>query len=80
LPSAGRPGEDATSRTKGAASAKLLHDVADPRRFESIGPRESLEAIDTWRALPGFADRVAAIRALLERFEPIALELIAEVG
>ncbi|TMK80784.1 MAG: antibiotic biosynthesis monooxygenase, partial [Actinobacteria bacterium] len=43
----------------------------------TIGPWESLEAIDAWRALPGFAERVAAIRAILERFEPITLELIA---
>jgi len=69
-----------TREVAGTASAKLLRDVADPRRFVTIGPWESLEAIDAWRALPGFAERVAAIRAILERFEPITLELIAEVG
>jgi len=62
------------------SSAKLLRDVTDPRRFVSFGPWESLEAIDAWRALPGFKEGVSRIRELLESFEPVTLEVVAEVG
>jgi len=64
----------------GNASAKLLRDLADPRRFVSIGPWDSLEAIEAWRALPGFRERVARMRELLDSFEPYTLDLVAEVG
>ena len=72
---------DWTSReVGGATSALLLRDVAEPRRFVSIGPWESLEAVEAWRANLGFAERVTKVRAFLERFEPITLELVAQVG
>ncbi len=62
------------------SSAKLLRDMADPRRFVSFGPWDSLEAIDAWRALPGFKESVSRIREFLESFEPVTLEVVAEVG
>ena len=62
------------------ASAHLLRDMTDPRRFVSVGPWESLEAIDAWRALPGFQERVSRIRGLLDSFEPMTLELVGQVG
>ena len=72
---------DWTRREVGGTSwARLLRDVADPRRFVSFGPWESLEAIDVWRALPGFQERVSRIREFLESFEPVTLEAVAEVG
>lgn len=72
---------DWTSReVPSASSALLLRDLADPRRFISIGPWESLAAIDAWRANPGFAERVTKVRTMLERFEPMTLELVAQVG
>jgi len=64
----------------GSPSAKLLRDVANPRRFVSFGPWDSLEAIDAWRALPGFRERVLGIRELLESFEPITMELVTKIG
>ena len=69
-----------TSEIGGKPSAKLLRDMADPRRFVSFGPWDSLEAIDAWRALPGFRERVSGIREFLESFEPRTLELVAKVG
>ena len=53
-----------------AASAKLLRDVDDPKRFISFGPWESLEAIRRWRTLEGFQVHVAALSEVVEDFEP----------
>ena len=65
---------------EGTGWGKLLQDTADAHRFISIGPWESLAAIDAWRAHPGWQDRVARIRDLLEGFEPFTLEAIVERG
>jgi heme-degrading monooxygenase HmoA len=64
----------------GADSAILLRDIEDENRFVSFGPWESREAIDAWRELEGFRERVGRIRELLEGFEPFTLESVAEVG
>jgi heme-degrading monooxygenase HmoA len=54
----------------GAGWVRLLQDEAQPNRFLSVGPWEGSEVIDQWRASDGFQQRIAAIRPLLERFEP----------
>jgi len=64
----------------GALWGRLLQDRDRPNRFLSFGPWASLEAIDTWRAHPGFAEGVGRIRPLLESLQPSTLELVAEVG
>jgi quinol monooxygenase YgiN len=63
---------------EGARRGTLLRDLGDPNRFISIGPWESIAAIDAWRALDGWKERVARIRDMLESFEPATLELVAE--
>ena len=63
---------------KGVGWGKLLRDVTDDHRFISIGPWESLAAIDSWRALDGWKERVARIRELLVGFEPSTLEAVVE--
>lgn len=65
---------------EGAAWAKLFQDRAQPNRFVSFGPWDSLEAIEAWRSHPGFAQRVGRIRELIESLEPSTLEAVAEVG
>ena len=60
----------------GARSAQLLRDRNDANRFVSFGPWESLEAIERWRSLEGFQQRVARIRELLTDFEAFTLELV----
>ncbi len=60
------------------ASAKLLRDVDDPRRFVSFGPWESLEKVARWRAQPGFHERVGRLQEVLDSFEPRTLEQVAE--
>jgi heme-degrading monooxygenase HmoA len=64
----------------GSGWAKLLRDRDAPNRFFSFGPWESLDAIEGWRSLPGWQERVGRLRELLDGFEPHTLELAAEVG
>ena len=63
----------------GSSWAKLLRDSRAPNRFISFGPWETLEAIEGWRALDGWQERVRGLRDLLDGFEPSTLELIAEL-
>jgi heme-degrading monooxygenase HmoA len=64
----------------GGSWAKLLRDRAQPNRFVSFGPWESLEQIEAWRSHPGFAERVGRIRSLIESLDPSTLEAVVEVG
>ena len=64
----------------GARRATLLRDLADSDRFVSFGPWESLEAIEAWRSLEGFKERVGQISEMLVGFEPFTLELVVEQG
>ena len=61
----------------GSSWALLLRDASDPRRFLSVGPWESMKAVEGWRASEGFQQRVGRIRELLESFEPSVLERAA---
>jgi heme-degrading monooxygenase HmoA len=69
-----------SANVEGAGRGTLLRDLSDDHRFISVGPWESLEAIERWRSLPGWAERVAKLRDLLVSFEPATLELVAERG
>lgn len=71
--------EWSSANAAGAGWAKLLRDRADENRFVSIGPWESLEAIDRWRALDGWKTRVGRIRELLEGFEALTLDAVVEI-
>ena len=64
----------------GSSWAKLMRDAAAPNQFRSFGPWRDIRAIEQWRALPGFQQRVERIRTLLDGFEPHTLELAVEVG
>lgn len=63
----------------GALWAKLLRDRENPSRFITVGPWESLDAIERWRAEPGWQERVRQIRELLDGFEPATLDLVVEL-
>lgn len=63
----------------GAGWAKLLRDVDNENRFMTIGPWASIDAIDSWRDLDGWRERIGAIRELLEGFEPATLEAVVEL-
>ena len=64
----------------GTGWARLLRDADQPNRFVSIGPWESCEDIEAWRASPGFREGVARLRPLLESFTPANLDLCVELG
>lgn len=71
---------DWSLREVGASWATLLQDRSQVSRFVSFGPWESLEQIEAWRSDPGFAERVARIRPLIESLEASTLEAVVEVG
>ena len=60
------------------ARATLLRDTESPATFLSFGPWESTEAVRSWRALPGYHDRVARLQEVVESFEPRTLTVVAE--
>lgn len=62
----------------GAGWVRLLRDRANPQRFITVGPWDSLEAIEAWRALPGWGERVGRIRELLSGFEAVTLDAVIE--
>lgn len=64
----------------GAIWAKLLRDTENDHRFVSIGPWTSIDAIDGWRQLDGWAERIGRIRQLLIDFTPGTLDPVVEVG
>ena len=66
------------STLQGLASATLLRDVDQPNRFVSFGPWAGIESVGSWRAAEGYHERIAALQALLETFEPHTLEQVAE--
>ena len=63
----------------GSSWAALLRDRELPNRFISIGPWESLDAIEAWRAEPGWSARVQALREHLDSFEPSTLDPVREL-
>ena len=63
----------------GALWVKLLRDVDNENRFVTIGPWASTDAIDRWRSLDGWRERVARVRQLLDGFEPATLEAVVEL-
>ena len=68
------------ANVEGTGRGTLLRDRDDPNRFVSIGPWESLEAIDAWRELDGWKERIGRIREMLDGVETATLELVVERG
>lgn len=64
---------------EGAGWAKLLIDGENPNLFLSFGPWEDPDAIQRWRASEGFAQRIGAMRGLLDDFEAHIAQTVAEV-
>jgi heme-degrading monooxygenase HmoA len=50
----------------GSSWSQLFPDLGDQRRFVSLGPWESMEAIEAWRSLPAFKQLVTSMREMLE--------------
>ncbi len=64
----------------GAGRGTLLRDLDDPNRFVSLGPWDSLDALESWRSLDGWKQRVEQIGEMLAGFQPATLELVVEKG
>jgi heme-degrading monooxygenase HmoA len=60
-----------------AAPALLLRDAEDPSMFVSFGPWASLSAVQNWRALAGYQERVARLSEVVESFEPRTLQVVS---
>ncbi len=56
--------------------ALLLRDAESPQTYVSFGPWEDVEAVQMWRSLPGYQERVARLREVLEELEPKTLEVV----
>ena len=56
--------------------ALLLRDAENPQTFVSFGPWENVAAVATWRALPGYQERVARLQEVLDGFEPRTLGVV----
>jgi heme-degrading monooxygenase HmoA len=67
------------ANVEGVSRGWLLRDREQANRFFSFGSWESLEAIEAWRARPEFQEQIAGMRELLETFEPLTLDVAAEV-
>jgi heme-degrading monooxygenase HmoA len=67
-----------SAKVEGAGRGQLLRDTVDEHRFVSFGPWESHEAIAKWRADPGWQERVARMRELLDGLEASTLELVSD--
>lgn len=59
------------------APALLLRDLDSAQTFISFGPWESAAAVRSWRAQPGYQERVARLREVVDGFEPRTLEVTA---
>ena len=62
------------------ATAMLLRDRDQPNVFISLGPWESLEQIDAWRASKVFTTNVGRIRELVDGFEAHTMDVTTEIG
>ena len=58
------------------SQALLLRDLENPDTFVSFGPWENVQAVSSWRALPGYQERVERLRETLESFEPQTLKVV----
>lgn len=72
--------EWSAANAPGAMWVKLLRDVDDDHRFVSIGPWVSADAVDEWRRLDGWGERIGRLRQLLVDFTPATLEPVVELG
>ena len=63
----------------GSGTFRLVRDLEVPGRYMSFAPWESFEAQRAWKEDPEFRERIGRVRAHCEEFEPLTLELAAEV-
>jgi heme-degrading monooxygenase HmoA len=67
------------SDQSGAGPVRLTRDLADPGRFLSFAPWESMEAMQDWKASPEFKEHMGQVQAHVAEFAPSELELVAKL-
>ncbi len=61
----------------GLHSVHLIRDLEDSRHFVSVASWDSADAMQRWRSVPEFAERLAACRALCDDFRGSSYTLAA---
>lgn len=65
------------SSMPGAGTLRLGRDAGDPRRFVSLAPWESTDAVRAWKAGPEFRERMAQVLQHVDDFHPSELDVVA---
>jgi heme-degrading monooxygenase HmoA len=63
----------------GHGTFRLVRDVDDPSRSESIAPWESFDAQAAWKANPEFQERIGRVKSRTDGFTPSVFELVTGV-
>jgi heme-degrading monooxygenase HmoA len=64
----------------GSGTFRLVRDLDQPATYMSFAPWESLEALNAWRELPEFRERIGRVRSHCEDFRPATCELVTQVS
>ena len=62
------------------STGTLLRDRREPGRFVSFGPWPSAAAAEQWRDSPGYTERLRALDATLDGFEPETYDVVLRVS
>lgn len=65
------------SSMPGSGQIRLGRDTGDPRRFVSMAPWATPDAVRAWKSSPEFRERMAQVLQHVEEFHPAELDLVA---
>jgi len=68
------------SAMPGAATLRLVQDIADPDRYVSFGAWDSIESVRQWKATSEFRERIARVLEHVAEFHPTELMLVASAS
>jgi len=63
----------------GAGTARLTKDLAEPGRYLSFAPWESVEQMHAWKSDPAFKENMGKVQAHIAEFTPSEMELVVMV-
>ena len=65
------------SSMPGAGTLRLGRDGDDPRRFVSMAPWATTDAVRAWKSSPEFKERIARVLQHVDDFHPTELDVVA---
>jgi heme-degrading monooxygenase HmoA len=65
------------SSMPGSGHLRLGRDTGDPRRFVSMAPWATPDAVRAWKSGPEFRERMAQVLQHVEEFDPAELDVVA---